>query len=119
MQNNPLKPKAYNSARHDFWYSLSLEERQALDELEIAIATHDPITQARALGRLKRTMMDYFAEKYLVYEGNYNGRPCYAIDYSYHTEWQKGADFSILQEVREQERLRESMPPLPLGLGNY
>lgn len=108
LSKEPRKPKKYNDQERDFWYALGLEEQKAIRELEEAIMLHDPIAQAKALGRLKRVMMDYFGEKYLVYQGNYNGYPCYRIDYSYHKEWQNGADFSIDAEIKE----IDSRPPI-------
>lgn len=107
----PRKPKRYNDQERDFWYALGLEEQKAIKELEESIMLHDPIAQAKALGRLKRVMMDHFAEKYLVYQGNYSGFPCYRIDYSYHKEWQNGADFSIDDEIKE----IDSRPPMEIS----
>lgn len=105
------KPKAFNVQERDFWYALRLEELRAINELEQSFMTNDPIAQSRALARLKRTMMDYFAQKYLNYQGNYGGSQCYAINYSYHTEWQNGNDFSIDAELKE----IDSRPPIEIS----
>jgi hypothetical protein len=109
-EDKPRKPKRYNDSEREFWFALSLEENKALDDLKLAWATGDPELQCKALGRLKRTMMDYFAEKYLVYQGNYP-IPCYSINYEYHTKWQKGEYFSIEEEIEEIDaRPRISIP---------
>jgi hypothetical protein len=97
----PPKPKVYKEQDIDFWYALQQEELRAIEELEESIMLHDPIAKAKALGRLKRVMMDYFVEKYIDFLGNHRGYPCYRIDYSYHKDWQNGCDFSIYSEIKK------------------
>ena len=112
----PMKPKRYNEQERDFWYALDLEEDKAFRELELAMVIGDPIGQSKALGRLKRTMMDYFAERFLTYEGNYGGKPCYSINYKYHKDWQEGDDFSITERIKEIDARK---PIYVSGVGLY
>lgn len=107
-----IKPQLHDLSKLEYYHSLAIEEVKVLDELQLAVMTQDPILQAKALRALKRLAFDYFAEKYLDFQGKSPlGKNTYSINYSYFNDYQKGNDFSYLEEYK---KIREQ-PPIEIS----
>ena len=82
-------------------YTLRSEELQALEKLDVARNTGDPILQMEALNELQRTYIDFAFGEHLITMGNTQ----YKIDYSYYSDWQNGRKTkTIHSEIEREER---------------
>jgi hypothetical protein len=95
-QKQKIMKMQHNQSRREWLISLRKEEMEALEMLDLARNTGDPILQAKALDKLRRTMIDFAFDTFLI---SY-GKGEYKIDYSYYSEWQKtGTMKSIHSEI--------------------
>lgn len=85
-----IKPTSAFLNELEYLYSLQSDENEAIDELILASCNGNALLQAKAIGKLRRICFDFFALKYLIYEGFLNGCPIYKIDYSYQKNIRKG-----------------------------
>lgn len=80
-------------------YELRSEELAALEKLDVARNTGDPILQIEALNELQRTYIDFAFGTHLITMGNSQ----YKIDYSYYSDWQNGKKIKTIHSEIERE----------------
>jgi hypothetical protein len=98
-----------NQSRLDFLYQLRREEMEALEELDVARSTNDPVMQNKALDKLRRTMIDFAFDTYLVWQDSKFGQQHYSIDYSYFKEWR---DNQKIKSIQSEIKYEEDKPPM-------